>query len=378
MAALMVGSQNDFVTQLIDAIPHVSLTDESRTAREQPATARFDAVEIHGLRPVDDRRGLRNPTETLALIRGLEPRARVAPVLVGQVVARFGGVDIALNLSGIDPRAEAQVSKILEHIREGRWDGLTGAQNAIVIGDRAAAKLGARLGDTITVLSARGITKRFKIVALFHSGVTASDEGAGYVLTKAAQILFDRPNAINQVKIKLPDAVQARPLAERIERELGTKATSWQEANESLMSTFQIRNVIMFTVVGAILLVAGFGIYNIVSTIVHEKARDIAILKSLGFPAHDMQLIFVIEGLAIGLMGAFAGWALGFALIEGLGLIKFEIRGAIEVSGLPLDRSLTYYLIAGGFAVVSAGVAGYLPARKAAGVKPVDIIRGAT
>lgn len=379
MSALMVGSQNDFVTQLIDAIPHVNLTDERRDPKPQPATGLFGAVEIHGLRPSEDRRGLRNPAEVIAIVRGLAPGGRVAASLIGQGVARYGGTDLALTLTGIDPRAELQVTKIGEDMREGSLEALAGAQDAIVIGDAAARKLGARLGDTIAVSTSRGILKRFKIVGLFHSGVTASDEGAGFVALKSAQILFDRANAVNQVKIKLPDINSARAVAARIEREIGTKATSWEEAHESLLSSFQIRNVIMYTVVGAILLVAGFGIYNIVSTIVHEKARDIAILKSLGFAEGDMRAIFVIEGLIIGVLGALAGSALGFALTELLGLVKFEIKGgAVEITRLPLYRSPLHYAIAGGFAIVSAAVAGYLPARKAAKVKPVDIIRGAT
>ncbi|MBL8573782.1 MAG: ABC transporter permease [Hyphomicrobiaceae bacterium] len=379
MSALMVGSQNDFVTQLIDAIPHVNLTDEQRDAKPQPAAAAFAAVEIHGLRPSEDRRGLRNPAEVIAIVRGIVPGGRVAASLIGQGVARYGGTDIAMSLTGIDPRAELQVTKIGEDIREGSLEALAGAQDAIVIGDAAARKLGARLGDTISVSTSKGLLKRFKIVGLFHSGVTASDEGAAFVLLKSAQILFDRANAVNQVKIKVPDIDQARAVATRIEREIGTKATSWEEAHESLLSSFQIRNVIMYTVVGAILLVAGFGIYNIVSTIVHEKARDIAILKSLGFAEGDMRAIFVIEGVIIGVLGALAGSALGFALTELLGLVKFEIKGgAVEITRLPLYRSWVHYAIAGGFAIVSAAVAGYLPARKAAKVKPVDIIRGAT
>jgi lipoprotein-releasing system permease protein len=154
---------------------------------------------------------------------------------------------------------------------------------------------------------------------------------------------------------------------------------SWQEANGDLMSAFLVRNVIMYTVVGAILLVAGFGIYNVISTIVHEKARDIAILKSLGFAETDMRRIFLLEGIIIGAMGALAGCLMGYGLSALLASIRFEFRaGAANLDRLPILFSVWHYLIASGFALASAGFAGYLPARKAAKVKPVDIIRGAT
>lgn len=378
MAALMQGSQEDFVTQLIDALPHVSVSDETRAPARQPALDRFDVVDLIGLRPEDDRRGIRNPAEVVAILRTIVP-GRLAPALTGQAVVRYGGGDVGLTLNGIDPAAEKQVSKIVEDMRQGSLDALAADPNGIVLGDGVARKLGAGLGDQVAVTSSRGLLKRFKIVGLFHTGVTAQDDASGYVALKAAQILFERPNAINQIRIRLDDVDAARAVAARVEREIGYKAVSWEEANEGLLEAFKIRNTIMFTVVGAILLVAGFGIYNIVSTIVHEKARDIAILKSLGFAEGDMRTIFLLEGLMIGVIGSAAGWALGFGLTELLGSIKFEFRaGVTEVTHLPVARDLRHYLIASGFALLSAGVAGCLPARKAAKVKPVDIIRGAT
>ena len=116
----------------------------------------------------------------------------------------------------------------------------------------------------------------------------------------------------------------ARAVAARAEAALGYKAVSWQEANEALMSVIVIRNVIMYTVVAAILLVAGFGIFNIISTITHEKARDIAILKSLGFRERDMRRLFLIEGLAIGMVGSLLGWlvGLGCALLSRLAHVR--------------------------------------------------------
>jgi lipoprotein-releasing system permease protein len=133
----------------------------------------------------------------------------------------------------------------------------------------------------------------------------------------------------------------------------------------------------MYTVVGAILLVASFGTYNIISTITHEKTRDIAILKSLGLREATVRRIFVLEASMIGVMGALAGAVLGYALTVALGSV--EIRNPmIDATRLPLAYSLAHYSIAGLVALASSLVAGYFPARKASRVYPVDIIRGAT
>lgn len=378
MAALMQGGQDDFVRQLVDTMPHVQVTDDQRTARRQPAEDAFDTVAISGLRPRDDRRGIINPTAALAWLNDWIP-GRFAANLKLQGVIRYSGREVGAAVIGVDPKVEPGVSPIVDDFRAGSFAALAAGGNNVVIGDTMAGRLGANLGDTITAVSSEGLTRDFKIAGLFHTGTTARDEGEAYVLLKNAQILSARPNVINQINIKLDDPNGAPAVARRVEAELGYKAVAWQEANESILQALVVRNVIMYTVVAAIMLVAGFGIFNIISTITHEKARDIAIMKSLGFAEADMRRLFLLEGVAIGTAGSAVGWVIGFALVYALSLIRFEIAATgQEMTHLPIAWSILHYLIASGFALGSAAVAGYLPARRAARVNPVDIIRGAT
>ncbi|MBB3387932.1 lipoprotein-releasing system permease protein [Rhizobium sp. BK275] len=378
MAALMQGGQDDFIRQLVDTMPHVDITDEHRTARRQPAEDVFTTVAISGLRPRDDRRGIINPTAATA---GLESwvSGRFAESLKAQGVIRYSSREVGAAIIGIDPEREPGVSPIVEDFVKGSFAALTAGGNNVVIGETMAGRLGAGLGDTITAVSSEGLTRDFKIVGLFHTGTTARDEGEAYLLLKNAQILSARPNAINEIRIKLDDPNRAPDVARRAEAELGYKAVAWQEANESILEALVVRNVIMYTVVGAIMLVAGFGIYNIISTITHEKARDIAIMKSLGFPESDMRRLFLLEGMAIGAAGSAIGCAFGLSMIYALSLIRFEIATTgQEITRLPIAWSALHYVIASAFALGSAAVAGYLPARRAAHLNPVEIIRGAT
>ncbi|MCG7506893.1 ABC transporter permease [Mesorhizobium retamae] len=378
MAALMQGGQDDFVKQLVDTMPHVDITDEQRTARRQPAEDIFSTVAISGLRPRDDRRGIINPTAATAWLESWIP-GRFAESLKTQGVIRYSSREVGAAIIGVEPERERGVSPIVEDFVKGSFAALNAGGNNVLIGDTMAGRLGAGLGDTITAVSSEGLTRDFKIAGLFHTGTTARDEGEAYVLLKNAQILSARPNAINEIRIKLDDPNRAPVVAHRAEAELGYKAVAWQEANESILQALVVRNVIMYTVVGAIMLVAGFGIYNIISTITHEKARDIAIMKSLGFPEADMRRLFLLEGLAIGGAGSALGWALGFSMIYALSLVRFEIAATgQEMTHLPIAWSLLHYIIASAFALGSAAVAGYLPARRAARLNPVDIIRGAT
>src|SRR5664280_3783426 len=301
----------------------------------------------------------------------------VAPSAKVQAIIRYANHDVATTVTGIDPRRESKVSELPKQMRGATLIALYRATNAIVVGDRLSEKIGARIGANITLQTSQGARITAQVVGFFHTGVRQQDEGTAYVLTKTGQILSQQTGLINELHIRLADPLQSREIAARVERDTGYKSVSWQEAYEDLLSTFIIRNIIMYAVVGAILLVASFGTYNIISTITHEKARDIAIMKSLGFREYTVRMIFVTEALIIGLVGALAGFALGYLLCVALGSIRIT-NPFIDSNYLPLAYTYVHYLLAGMVAMVSSVAAGYAPARKAARLYPVEIIRGAT
>jgi lipoprotein-releasing system permease protein len=377
MAALMQGSQDDFIRQLVNALPHISVTDERREPSRQPAETAYAASEIRGLTPEQRRRGIKNPMATMAALEAWLP-GEVAPSAKTQAILRYAGRDVGATVIGIDPHREPHVSDLPRQMRQGTLTGLFRATNALILGSRLAEKIGARIGANLTVQTSEGVRISAQVVGLFHSGVRAVDESTAYALVKTSQILAKQTGLVNELRVRVADPLEAREVASRIERETGYKSIAWQEAHEDLLSALQIRNVIMYTVVGAILLVASFGTYNIISTITHEKARDIAIMKSLGLPELTVRRIFVLEAALIGAFGALIGWVLGYALSRGLGAIEFRFSGITDMTHLPLAYSFTHYAIATAVALVASAAAGYYPARRAARVHPVDIIRGAT
>jgi lipoprotein-releasing system permease protein len=376
MASLMQGSQEDFTNRLVNTLPNVTVSDERRTPPPQPAENLYAAAEIHGLTPEARRRGIKNPLASMAALEAWLP-GEIGPSVKVQAIIRYANHDIATNVIGIDPRREAKVSDLPKQMRQATLVALYRATNAIVIGDRLSDKIGARIGANITLQTSQGARISAQVVGFFHSGVRQIDESTAYVLTKTGQILSQQTGLINELRVRLRDPMNSREIAERIERDTGYKSVSWQEANEDLISTFIIRNIIMYTVVGAILLVASFGTYNIISTITHEKARDIAIMKSLGLSEFTVRSIFVVEAMIIGVAGALAGFLLGYLLCIALGMVEIK-NPFIDSDHLPLAYTYTHYLLAGAVALVSSVVAGYQPARKAARLHPVEIIRGAT
>lgn len=376
MAALMQGSQDDFIRQLVNALPHITVYDERRHPPEQPAEAMFDAAQIYGLTPEARRRGIKNPLATMAELEAWLPGG-IAPSVKVQGIIRYASRDVGTSIFGIDPHREPKVSELVKQMREGTLSSLYGATNAIILGDRLAEKIGARVGANITVQTSDGARINAQVVGMFHAGVRSIDEGTAYVLVRTAQILAKQTGLVNELRVRVRDPMAARDVATRVEGETGYKSVSWQEANEDLLSTFVIRNVIMYTIVGAILLVASFGTYNIISTITYEKARDIAIMKSLGLTERTVRLMFVVEAQVIGLAGGFLGFVLGYLLCLALGSLEFK-SPFMDTNRIPLAYSASHYVIAMLVALASSFAAGFMPARKAARVHPVDIIRGAT
>lgn len=376
VSAMMIGSQADFVSQLIDVAPHIIVSDELRSRPPQPGMRAFPSglIVLHGYKVRSEVRGLKDWPAILAAANAI-PGALGSPSLTGGVTLRLGGHEEALGIIGIEPDIEARISTIEEHLRTGRLHDLETVQGGIIVGEELAQRLGVGMGDIVAATSASGTTRSLRIVGLFKRGQSQLGPSSGYVLLREAQSLLGRPFIINRIGIRLTDPYQAEVIAARLEARFGYKAESWQERSADFLSLLLTRNVIMYSVVSAILLVASFGIYTVVSNSVSDKRRDIAILRSIGFSELDLQLIFVAEGLLLAVIGIILGWLLGYGLMTILGSLEFPISG--ETKHLPLDRGVRQYMIAAAASLLAGVVAAWLPARKAARVDPVDILRGA-
>ena len=377
ISSLMQGSEADFIRRLIDSQPHITISDEYRSARVQPLERLFPGalVEIHHVKPLRETRGIRNHVQIMDYLHTL-PHLRASKLLAGEALISFAGRDVGIALNGVTPVDFADVTKIDEYMTQGALGDLDANPDGIIIGDRLAEKMSLEMGNNINVVATGGQVRTFKIVGIFHTGQGNYDNSQVFVQLKRVQALMQRPNRINSIIIQLDDPYQARALSERIEARIGYKALSWQESSEDLMATLTIRNVIMYTIVSAVPIVAAFGIYNVLSTVVLEKSRDIAILKAMGFLSLDIKHIFVMEGGVLGTIGALAGLPLGMILMTLLGRITFNIPGQDPIN-IPLDWSWPQFVIAASFALAASTLAGYLPARKGAAVAPVDILRGA-
>lgn len=377
ISSIMQGSEEDFIKRLVDNSPHITISDEYREPRNQPAEKVYQnsLVSIRNVTPLTETRGLRGYEKILNELRST-PGLLASPVLAGQGIITYAGQEKAITLSGMIPEEIDTVSTIRNYMVEGSLDRLFGNPDGILIGINLAKDLSLSLNDMIAVVAPSGDVKHFKILGIFKTGRGGYDRGQGFIHLKRAQTLFNKPNRINSILVKLDDPQLALSMSKDIENVIGYKAESWQEQSADLMNTLVIRNIIMYSVVSAVLIVAAFGIYNVISTVVMEKHRDIAILKSIGFQSEDIRRIFLIQGVLLGIAGNMVGIPMGIAMIKALSQIKFKPPGSSDIVYMPVSWGWEQFMIAASFALCASVLAAYLPARKGAELMPVDVLRG--
>jgi lipoprotein-releasing system permease protein len=269
------------------------------------------------------------------------------------------------------------VTTIGDNVVEGSFDRIKTTANGVVLGRGVALTLGCRLDDSITLSSSNGGQLFAKVVGIFDTGVTPVDYGRGYMLITAAQTLLDRKNVINEIVIRTDDYNQADVIAARIEAISGYKTEGWKEANANFLKIFAVQTAITYIITAALMIVAAFGVLNILIMAVLERVNDIAILKSFGYSRGDITRIYLMQGLAIAIIGAALGLVCAKFAVEGLRRLPIRLEGLVRSEGLLMSEDVSTYVLACVLVTAIVLIASVYPARRAASFDPVDVIRGA-
>jgi lipoprotein-releasing system permease protein len=235
----------------------------------------------------------------------------------------------------------------------------------------------ADVGDVIQVTTAQGNRIQLKVVGYYQSGLGDFDNSNSFAsLTTVQKMLGESPSYVTDIQVKLKDLDLAPDMAKEMEKIFGIDADDIQTVNAQFETGTQIRTLISYAVGITLLVVSGFGIYNILNMMIYEKLDTIAILKAIGFNGTDVNRIFITIALSIGLIGGAFGLILGFLACLGIDQVPFETDALPTIKTFPVDYNPKYYLIGGSFSLITTYLAGFFPARKASSVDPVDIIRG--
>jgi lipoprotein-releasing system permease protein len=318
--------------------------------------------------------GIKNADAIKDKLLNLSEINGVALQLNENVFIRNGVSKTSASLSGIETINENELFETAKYIIEGNLSELDRRSDGIILGVGLAQTIGVKTGNTIFLTTSDGISKTFKVIGLLESGSKSADKTRALISIQTARQLFSKNRSYaTDVLVNTYDYNNARAVAKKISALTDYKVESWQEGNDQLVSSSLLRDILAISVSLTILIVAGFGIYNIMNMTVNEKIKEIAILKAMGFNGKDVIEIFLTQSLAIGLIGGFVGLFLGNGIVQILDIVPFKIASH---NTLPVVYNAKDYILAFVFGVVITLIAGYLPSRKASKVDPVEILRG--
>lgn len=377
MLGFMTGLNDLLDGMVLNRTPHVHIYNELSPSEKQPAENDSTVAFVRSIKPKSEQERIHN---ALPLMSHFEKQSDVIGVTPMVKVGAFylaGKTQLNASILGIDPLKEAELYQLNDYIIEGSANALYQQRNGILLGKGAAEKLSLEIGDIIQIGTIQGAQFQLKIVGFFQSGLGEVDNVQSYVnLKMAQQIRGVHDNFITDINIKLDDLNKAPQLARRIEESYGITAVDIQTANAQYETGSSIRTMISYAVSITLLIVAGFGIYNILNMLIYEKMNDIAILKATGFSGKDVQLIFIFQALIIGLIGGILGLIVGYSVSVLIDHVPFETEALPTIKTMPVNYNSKYYIIGFSFSMISTFLAGYFPSKKAERIDPVEIIRG--
>ncbi|GGD43327.1 ABC transporter permease [Muriicola marianensis] len=381
LVSFMTGLNQMLDDLILNQTPHIHLYNEIEPSEDQPVSLYKDLEGafnvVHSVKPKQSQRKIHNAIPILNYLKKDQGVRGATPQMRTQIFYLSGSIELGGNLTGVDIMEEVRISNFRDYIVSGSPEALRNLENGILLGAGLAKKMSLDIGDRVQVSTVDGGIFPLKIVGIYQSGIADIDNIQSYANLKTVQrISGEAQNYITDINVKLHDISHAPSMAQKLGNQFGIKATDINTANAQFETGSNIRNLITYAVSITLLIVAGFGIYNILNMLIYEKMNDIAILKATGFSGRDVQLIFMSQAIIIGLVGGFLGLLIGFGLSVFIDQLPFNTEALPTITTYPVNMQFRYYMIGILFALLSTFVAGYLPSNKAKKIDPVRIIRG--
>jgi len=377
MNSFMAGVNNIQTEITFTSMSHIKIFNdlsENITPILPKPKDRNTILMVNNARNIQYTQGIKNADVIKTKLLNMLEIKGIALQLNENVFIRNGVSKTSASLSGIETVNENDLFETEKYIIEGDLSELDKRSDGIILGVGLAQKIGVKTGNTISVTTSEDVSKTFKVIGLIESGNKGADKTRALISIQTARQLFSKNKSYaTDVLVNTYDYNNARAVAEKVIKLTDYKVESWQEGNGQLVSSSLLRDILAIAVSLTILIVAGFGIYNIMNMTVNEKIKEIAILKAMGFNGKDVIEIFLTQSVAIGLIGGFVGLFLGNIIVQILDIVPFTIASH---NTLPVEYNIKDYILAFSFGTIITLIAGYLPSRKASKVDPVEILRG--
>jgi lipoprotein-releasing system permease protein len=321
-----------------------------------------------------------------------------SPAIYGQVMLTSGSRVSGVVVRGVDPDRVNAVVDLQRYMKQGSIAGLK-QQNSVqvqdrtimlpgvIMGERLAAQLGVFVGSPIQVVSPLGSptaigvipkVRRFVITGLLNTGMSEIDSTLVFMGLADAQKFFELGDAVSNIEIRVNDVNQSREIADRIQLQLGFPylTEDWTRLWPNLFSALQLEKTVYFLVLLLMVLIGAFNIISTLVMVVMEKRKDIAILMSMGATRASIRKIFLLKGFIIGIVGTTLGLLLGLLVCTLIAQYRFELpKDVFLISTVPVRIYFSNFMMVTVASFIVCLLASIYPARQAAKLDPVEIIR---
>jgi len=326
-------------------------------------------IERHG--------GIEDYNELIQKIDKIPNVIASAPFVNGQALIRQKDQVTGVILRGIDPKREKEVTNIEKYLQVGTFPL---EEDSILIGKELAWRLGFKLGDEVSLISAASPKPRpFSVVGIFNSGMFDYDMNLVFTNIESAQSFYGVGDLAGGIGVRVDDVYKAEPIKERIQEAIGFGywVRSWSDLNKNLFSALKLEKITMFIILALIVVVACFNIVSTLIMMVMEKTRDIGILKSIGVTNSSIKKIFMLNGFFIGFIGTTLGAGIGFLLCYLLKTYQFIKlpRDIYYLDRLPVNLNITDFVTVVVAAIVISLISTLYPAWQAARMEPAEALR---
>ena len=371
MNSMLVGFDKSSSASIFKTTPHIRIYNDDIISKPLIQDTKEKYI-ITNPKIVPKTNTLINPKVIIETLSKLSEVTVVTPQVATSVFFNNGKSQIAGSAIGIKPEEANIMFDIKSYMVEGNFDMLKSNSNGIIIGSGIAEKMSLGIGDNVSITSSKSVTKNLKIIGIFKTNNSKVDKTTSYVnIASAQQFLKEGTSYVTDINVNILNPEKAEKTATTISNLTGYKAEGWKEANATFMAANKMRKIIITFVSSTILIVAGFGIYNILNMTITQKINDIAILKAMGFKGKDVIRIFVTQAISIGVAGVLGGMLIATVLIS---ILKNVYVGG-DIGYFPIDYEPLKYLQGVIVGLFITFFAGYIPAKKAAKVDPVSIFR---
>jgi lipoprotein-releasing system permease protein len=371
---LIIGTNRYSDNAIFKTTPHIRVYKEDEISKplSKDTVSNKNPVVIVNPKISNISKNLINPTKLLSDIKKQPEVTAAAPMVIANLFYNNGKSQMNGTTWGINVVEANRMFDIQSTMVDGDFKTLLSTPNGIILGVGIADKLNIKRNDNVSIISSIGVIKLMKVIGFFKSSNIVTDKSKSYMnLAAAQQLLAQGPNYVTDIFVNIKNPELAPEYAPTLGKLTGYTTEDWKQANELFVAGKKIRAVLFLVVSWAILLVAAFGIYNILNMTISQKLNDIAILKATGFLGKDVVRIFVMEAMVMGIIGTVMGFLLAALIVD----LLSKIYIGADIGYFPIQFELPVSLKGAGVGLLVTFFAGYIPARKAAKVDPVAIFR---